>query len=147
DLFPTLAELCGIKAPSNLQGQSLVPILKDPSVTGRGWALSQVARGGGLNRATVTADVGSDGRRFFGYSLGTPRWRFTEWDEGREGRELYDHDADPRELTNLVHEERLSKTITELHQQLRAAVKTTFPPSGQTPELQPGLWAPNLTEP
>ena len=31
--------------------------------------------------------------------------------------------------------------------QLRAAVKTTFLPSGQTPPLRPGLWAPNLTEP
>src|SRR5262249_24597712 len=47
DLFPTLAELCGVKMPSNLQGQSLVSILKDPSATGRGWAITQVTRGGG----------------------------------------------------------------------------------------------------
>src|SRR4051794_13922862 len=102
DLFPTLAELCGVKVPDNLQGQSLVPMLKDPSVAGRGWALTQVMRGGGAAaRATVTPDVGSEGRRFFGYSLRTPRWRYTEWDEGKQGRELYDHDADPRELKNL----------------------------------------------
>src|SRR4029450_5068796 len=44
DLFPPLAELCGVKAPANLQGQSLVPILKDSSVTGRGWAITQVTR-------------------------------------------------------------------------------------------------------
>ena len=31
--------------------------------------------------------------------------------------------------------------------QLAAAVKTTFPPSGETPELKPALWAPNLTDP
>src|SRR5262249_34564455 len=128
DLFPTLAELCGVKTPANLQGQSLVPMLKDTSVTGRGWAVTQVARGGGLMRATVTTDVGSQGRQFFGYSLRTPRWRYTEWDEGREGRELYDHDADPRELTNLSANPDHAKTIAELSEQLKAAVKTTFPP-------------------
>jgi iduronate 2-sulfatase len=79
--------------------------------------------------------------------LRTPRWRYTEWDEARQGSELYDHDADPHELTNLADKTEHGKTIVELSQQLRAAVKTTFPPSGETPELKPGLWAPNLTQP
>lgn len=147
DLYPTLAELCGVKAPGNLQGQSLVPMLKDPQVTGRGWALTQVMRGGGAARASVTTNVGADGPRFFGYSLRTPRWRYTEWQEGKKGRELYDHDADPRELTNLAEKPDYAKTVEELSQQVRVAAKTTFPASGVTPELQPGLWAPNLTEP
>lgn len=147
DLFPTLAELCGVKTPANVQGQSLVPMLKDPSVTGRGWAITQVMRGGGPNRASVTTNVGSEGARFFGYSLRTPRWRYTEWDEGRKGRELYDHDADPRELSNLANIPAEAKTVEELSAHLRAALPTTFPPSGKTPELQPGLWAPNLTDP
>ena len=147
DLFPTLTELCGVKPPANVQGQSLVSMLKDPEVVGRGWAITQVSRGGGRARATVTPDVSSDDRRFFGYSLRTPRWRYTEWDEGRKGRELYDHDADPREQTNLDDEPEHVKIIEELSQQLRGAVRTTFPPSGKSPEMKPGLWAPNLTEP
>ncbi len=147
DLFPTLAELCGVKTPSNIQGQSLVPMLKDPKVTGRGWALTQVMRGGGPARASVTTNVGSDGKRFFGYTLRTPRWRYTEWDEGRKGRELYDHEADPRELTNLAEKPEHAKTVEDLSQKVRATTKMTFPPSGETPELKPGLWAPNLVEP
>ncbi|MGE5193949.1 MAG: sulfatase [Deltaproteobacteria bacterium] len=147
DLFPTLAELCGVKAPANVQGQSLVPMLKDSTVAGRGWALTQVSRGGGSARATVTSDVTSNGKRFFGYSLRTPRWRYTEWDEGKQGRELYDHDADPRELTNLAANPDHAKTVEDLSKQIRAAAKTTFPLSGETPAIQPGLWAPNLTEP
>lgn len=147
DLFPTLAELCGVKTPSNIQGQSLVPMLRDPTVVGRGWAITQVMRGGGPARASVTTNVGSNGPRFFGYTLRTPRWRYTEWDEGRKGRELYDHDTDSRELTNLADKPEHAKTVEELSQQLRAAAKTTFPPSGQTPEIQPGVWAPLLTEP
>jgi iduronate 2-sulfatase len=147
DLFPTLAELCGVKLPSNVQGQSLAPMLKASTVTGRGWAVTQVMRGGGPARAAVATNVGANGERFFGYSLRTPRWRYTEWDEGRKGRELYDHDADPRELTNLVDIPEQAKTVEELSAQLRAAVVTTFPSSGKTPELQPGQWAPNLTNP
>jgi len=147
DLFPTLSELCGVKTPANIQGQSLVPMLKDPTVAGRGWAITQVSRGGGRLRAAVTTNVSSEGNRFFGYSLRTPRWRYTEWDEGQKGRELYDHDNDPREITNLADKAEFSKTVEELSQQVRAAAKTTFPESGQTPELKPGLWAPNLTNP
>ena len=32
------------------------------------------------------------------------RWRYTEWDGGREGVELYDHQADPDEYHNLAHD-------------------------------------------
>jgi len=126
DLFPTLAELCGVTPPSNLQGQSLAPMLKDPAVEGRGW------RGQ---------------RRFFGYSLRTPRWRYTEWDEGRRGRELYDHEADARELTNLADDSAHAETVDQLSQQLRDAVKASFPSSGERPKVQGQLWMPNLTDP
>jgi iduronate 2-sulfatase len=147
DLFPTLAELAGIKAPANLQGQSLVPMLKDPQAAGRGWALTQVVRGGNFNRQGAAAAKGDKGQRFFGYSLRTPRWRYTEWDEGSEGRELYDHDTDPKELTNLAEKPEHAAIVADLSAQTRAAAKTTFPPNGKTPELKEGLWAPNLTNP
>jgi arylsulfatase A-like enzyme len=147
DLYPTLADLCGVKAPSNLQGQSLVPMLKDPSVAGRGWAVTQVVRDGRIRKTGASAAVGNNSNRFFGYSLRTPRWRYTEWDEGREGRELYDHNTDHRELTNLAEHSAHLETVERLSAQLRVGVKTTFPPSGKTPELKPGTWAPDLTNP
>ena len=137
DLYPTLAELCGVKTPKNLQGQSLVPMLKDPSATGRGWAITQVSR-----RIRK-----KQGNRFYGYSLRTPRWRYTEWAEGERGRELYDHDADPRELKNLAANPGYADTIARLSRHLRKAVHQTFPDSGETPQLRPALWAPNLTNP
>jgi iduronate 2-sulfatase len=135
DLYPTLAALCNVAAPDNLQGQSLVPMLKDPAEPGRGWALTQVTRGG---RQTG---------RFFGYSLRTPRWRYTEWAEGEQGRQLYDHDADPQEQVNLADDPAHAETIAELSRKLRDAVAQSFPPSGETPPLREGLWAPNLTDP
>ena len=152
DLFPTLTELAGVKPPANLQGQSLVPLLRDPSATGRGWALTQVNRGPaaaagkGKGKAAATkADAG--GGRFSGYSLRTPRWRYTEWDAGKQGRELYDHETDPRELTNLAILPAHAATVATLSAQLQAAVKTTFPPSGKVPELIEGTWAPIVVAP
>jgi iduronate 2-sulfatase len=148
DLYPTLTELCGVKAPANLQGQSLVPMLRDPSANGRGWALTQVVRGGGIKRFGASAAVGDGGKRFFGYSLRTPRWRFTEWGQGEQGRELYDHDADPKELKNLANDPAHAKTVEELSTQLRTAAQGTFPASGETPKIQEGgLWAPLLVDP
>ena len=145
DLFPTLTELCGVKAPSNIQGQSLVSMLKDPSVVGRGWAITQVTRGAVGPRAAQNPNA--KGKSFFGYSLRTPRWRYTEWDEGNQGRELYDHDKDPLEQTNLAMKPEYAKTVDDLSIQIRSAAKSTFPPSGETPEVKTALWAPLLTEP
>jgi len=137
DVAPTLLELCQVSPPQNLQGQSLVPMLADPKTVGRGWALSQVSRGGGRNNS-----------QFFGYSLRTPQWRFTEWDEGNKGRELYDHESDPQELTNLADRPGSAAIIAELQPILRDAVQKTFPASGQRPEITPGgMWAPLLVDP
>ena len=127
DLFPTLAELCGVTAPDNLQGQSLVPLLSDPQQPGRNWALTQVVRRGRQGR-------------FFGYSLRTPRWRYTEWDQGRAGRELYDHEADPRELTNLADAPAHAEAQAQLASLLQKAVAGTMPAGGVIPTVKSGGW-------
>ena len=150
DLFPTLAELCGVETPNNLQGQSLVPMLRDPAAQGRGWALTHVTRGGGGGRLGNNAGQPAqpvNGGRFDGYSLRTPRWRYTEWDEGRKGRELYDHDADPRELTNLASDPSHEKQVAELSAKLHDAIKQSLPPSGEAPKVRRMMPHPNLTNP
>lgn len=131
DLYPTLAALCGVQAPETLQGQSLVALLADPHKQGRGWALSQVGRRGGKTQPS-----------FFGYSLRTPRWRYTEWDEGRQGRELYDHESDPKELVNLADSADHAATVADLSAKLKAAVATTLPASGNPPSVREGSWNP-----
>lgn len=147
DLFPTLAELCRVPAPANVQGQSLVPLLRNPHEKGRGWALTQVVRGGNIRRFGASPAVGDQGRRFFGYSLRTERWRYTEWDEGRQGRELYDHQSDPHEYTNLADKPEFQSVVNELSGQLRAAIAATMPPSGEIPQVRSELWAPLLVAP
>ncbi|MEZ6072124.1 MAG: sulfatase [Pirellulales bacterium] len=135
DLYPTLTELCGVPAPANLQGQSLTAMLNNPDEPGRGWALSHVRRGRGNDQDK------------HGYTIRTPRWRYTEWDEGRAGRELYDHDNDPEELTNLAEDASFADSVAELSVLLHDAVAQSFPPTGERPAIQPGLWAPNITDP
>jgi iduronate 2-sulfatase len=134
DLYPTLAAIAGVPAPANLQGQDLTPLLIDPSREGRGWALCQVTRRSGEDM-------------YSGYSLRTARWRYTEWDEGRQGRELYDHANDPRELTNLAESRDHAATVAELSPRLRSAVQASFPASGKRPVVKQGNWMPMLVDP
>ncbi len=110
DLYPTLADLCGLPAPEGTEGISLAALLDDPSATTKPAALTQVQRGGARNG------------RFLGYSLRTDRWRYTEWDGGQAGVELYDHANDPKELTNLADDPAHADTIAELSKALRDRV-------------------------
>ena len=105
-----------------------------------------MVRGGNIRRFGASPAQGDQGNRFFGYSLRTDRYRYTEWDEGREGAELYDHQNDAKELTNLADLKSHADVRKQLSEQLRTAAKQTFPPTGKTPEVSKELWAPNLTE-
>ncbi len=134
DLYPTLTELCAVTAPDNLQGQSLATMLQSPTTMGRGWALCQVARGP------------RDDRKF-GYALRTSRWRYTEWDQGRAGRELYDHDHDVLEQTNLADAPAHAGQIANLSEILHHAVTQSFPATRKRPKIRTGTWAPNITNP
>ncbi len=106
DLYPTLAELCGLPLPEHLDGKSMVPILHDPDLAGKPFAVTQVYR-------SV-----SKKERVFGYSIRTPRWRYTEWDEGRMGVELYDHENDPREFTNLADDPKYADIVADLKRKI-----------------------------
>ena len=89
DLFPTVAEWCGLTPPRGLSGRSLVPLLREPRRAWDGTAFTQILRPG-------------DGKPVMGRSVRTDRWRYTEWAGGAAGAELYDHAADPGEHVNLA---------------------------------------------
>jgi hypothetical protein len=109
DLYPTLADLCGLPVPENLTGQSLRPLLEDPQAEWDKPAITQVRRGNQENR-------------FMGYSLRTERWRYTEWDGGERGVQLYDHDDDPLEYNNLADDPAHEATVAMLHRMLHDRV-------------------------
>lgn len=110
DIYPTLADLCGLKdVPKGLHGKSLRPLLDNPRAPWDRPAVTQVQR----------ARQGSPVR---GLSLRTERYRYTMWDEAREGEELYDYSKDPRELKNLAREAAAAAVKSDLHSRLQAVV-------------------------
>jgi len=102
DLYPTLADLCGLRAPASLDGESLGPLLKNPRAEWKHPAYSYIRRG-----------------QTMGASVRTERYRYTEWDGGQRGAELYDHDRDPRESNNLAASASHSSAVAE-HKRLLA---------------------------
>jgi iduronate 2-sulfatase len=53
----------------------------------------------------------------------TERWRYTEWDDGAQGAQLYDHGRDPHELKNLAADPRHAKIVAAM----KALVKENWP--------------------
>ncbi len=121
DIYPTVAELCGLQVPAGLPGKSLVPLLQEPSATWDGQAITQVLRPG-------------DGEPVMGRSIRTARWRYTEWNGGQQGRELYDHSGDASEFVNLADREGYATLIERLRGQLEAAARAMPPDSPFNPK-------------
>jgi len=97
DLHATLAELAGLAAPKT-DGTSLKPLLDDPAAAWTKPAITQVSRG----TPTATGETTGANPWFMGYSVRDERYRYTEWDGGKKGSQLYDYDKDPAELKNLA---------------------------------------------
>lgn len=80
DLYPTVADFCGLKMPHATTGASLRPVLADPTARIKDAAFTLITRSPKLHAQSIRTD----------------RWRFTRWSDGRT--ELYDHETDPEEL-------------------------------------------------
>ena len=100
DIFPTLCELAGIPIPGQLEGTSLLPILRNPDAKVKKFAMSQYPR---------------TYKKVMGYALRNERYRLVAWVKEEVSRsgvfgesdvvdlELYDYESDPLETVNLAN--------------------------------------------
>jgi len=114
DLYPTLVDLCGIKAAPSLEGASLRPVLESPQAKVKSAAFTWHPR--------PAYPAAGKPPKAMGYSMRTERYRYTEWRDFSTNRllakELYDHSTDPGENINLADEAELAATTKALAEQL-----------------------------
>lgn len=100
DVFPTLAEAAGIAIPSDLDGRSLTPILKDGTAFDWRSHLVVCHHGNMYGLCTMRAVVG-DRYKYVYYPYDTA--------------ELYDCRIDPYELHNRIDDPQLDGVVSEMH--------------------------------
>lgn len=105
DIYPSLAELCGLPKPGHLEGTSFAPLVKNPDMTWKQAAFSQYPRSA-----------------LMGYSMRTDRYRFTRWVNRKDHSqvdavELYDHQKDPMETVNIAIDPKNAKLVETLTEQ------------------------------
>ena len=115
DVYPTLTELCGLPARPGLEGESLVPLLRDPDGPRATPALTTYGRGN--------------------HSVRSEQWRYIRYCDGTE--ELYDHAGDAREWHNLAWDPRYDAEKQELARWL-PEVSAPQAPGGKRRRCRPG---------
>jgi arylsulfatase A-like enzyme len=104
-VYPTLCDLCGVAKPKHVEGETITPLLRDPKAE---W-----------DRPAITTF------RKDNHAVRTEKWRYIRYADG--GEELYDHDADVYEWTNLAGDARLAETKANLRKLLPAVNKPELP--------------------
>ncbi len=122
DMYPTLAELCGLQIPEGLEGCSFAPLLDKPKRPWKSAAFSQYPR-----------DRDKPDKVVMGYSVRTERYHYIEWKHVQSGevraRELYDHKKDPAENVNVVGDPKYDETVRQMADKLHAGWRAALPPA------------------
>ena len=143
DIAPTILELAGVKPDKSIDGVSMVPFMKDPSLRTRRPLLfesfvetNDVEQNGGASTGETTSKGSPRGRlalkgaprqgaaahasevappkNYYGIRLGP--YKYIEWPDGE--KELYDINKDPYELNNIVRDKNYAPIRAFLHNEL-----------------------------
>jgi len=112
DYAPTLLDIAGISIPSEVQGESLKPILDGKSP--ENWRSSLLY--------TYYGSRSSHNVKMH-YGIRTRRHKLIHF-PGTDEWELYDLDSDPSEMTNLYNREEYSRFRTGMEKELKQLMET-----------------------
>jgi choline-sulfatase len=105
DLYPTIAEMAGVKHAKHIQGKSLIKTFIDPDHEVRELAFS----------------VSQGGRSFL---LRSQKWAYIQYDEdAASGMELFDMENDPQQFTNLAADPDHADTVAYFQKKLKQKIK------------------------
>ncbi len=102
DIYPTLAELVGFKAPDQCDGISLVAQLNDQDKE---------------RKINALTSVNFDGKDRIGHALRSHDFRYIFYKDNKL-EELYDHRSDPHEFINLAYDPRYRKVVKEFRREM-----------------------------
>lgn len=113
-IYPTICEIAGLPVPEHVRGRSLTSLLKDPKSPWDGVAITTHGRGN--------------------HAVRDSKWRYIRYANGSE--ELYDHDKDPNEWTNLAGDPNMLAIKKKLAANL-PAIDSEVPPVVKSGKAEP----------
>lgn len=136
DIYPSLCELAGLTVPGHLEGFSFVPLIEDPATKWKTAVFSQYMRWHNPQQPWKTTVFNEymqnhDADTFMGYAMRTKQFRYVEWKNMKNGdvvcRELFDHQVDPQENTNIVDKIENLEVVSQLSEKLNSGWKSALP--------------------
>lgn len=135
DIFPTIAQLTGTPHPQQLDGVSLVPVLKNPNGKVKDYIMSQYSRTT-TEDYTINSDTDLKGKAEYlkddimGYAIRDKRYRLVQWTKGFKtydqfspdkviAVELFDYEKDPLETKNVAGDPAYAHVVKRLEKKLR----------------------------
>ncbi|MDW8290938.1 MAG: sulfatase-like hydrolase/transferase [Armatimonadota bacterium] len=116
DIAPTLLEIAGLHVPSEMQGRSLMPLIRREIGGWRNEAFVQISE------SMVARALRTERYTYCAVALGKEGWndpysdRYTEW-------YLYDLYADPHQLVNLAGRRQYEAVAQDLRERLRSRIR------------------------
>lgn len=115
DLAPTLLSIAGVPVPGNMQGRSLVPLLKSEKIKWRDSFLIEYYSDRVFPRIVQ-----------MGYkAVRTGRWKYIHYLELKGMDELYDLETDPYEMKNLINQPGSEKALDEMKKEMERLLRET----------------------